>query len=311
MANRRITERQIEASGIDLQEKLKSGQLSLRKGPAKLLKGLWLIDVDGQQNIYLLETKGGLVLVDPSMDSTTPTVIEQIQMLGFNQWDVKHVLLTHCHVDHAQSAAYWEKNGAEIWIHEDDKNAILTGNELTAWWLMHNETDRYFPKVKKVTSFHDGNTLYFGENTLFVCHTPGHTPGSACFYLKKEGKNLLISGDTIFHNGKHGWMGNPYADYEIYLKSLWKLKQFAVQGRVYNEEGRLMVHDPIQFDMLLPGHTAISYDMVNRDIEKGIEIMSYTIQQRRIGIDYQWTEPYTFFAEREVSKTGPIDIEFP
>ncbi len=62
--------------------------------------------------------------------------------------------------------------------------------------------------------------------------------------------------------------------------------------------------------MLLPGHTAISMDGVSRDIDKGIEIMSYTIQQRRKGNDYQWTEPYTFYAEREVKGLGPIQIEF-
>ena len=60
----------------------------------------------------------------------------------------------------------------------------------------------------------------------------------------------------------------------------------------------------------LPGHTAISMSQVSRDIEKAIEIMSYTLQQRRKGIDYQWTEPYTFFAEREVKKEGPISIEY-
>ena len=71
-----------------------------------------------------------------------------------------------------------------------------------------------------------------------------------------------------------------------------------------------MVREPITFDWLLPGHTAISFDNVSRDIEKGIEIMSYTIQQRRKGIDYQWTEPYTFFAKREVSKKQKIQVEY-
>ena len=304
------SEQQIEDYLTHLKRKFDNGILSLRKGPAKLLEGLWLIDVDGQQNIYLLQSKDGLILIDPSMDATTPDVISQIKSLGFSQWDVTDILLTHCHVDHAQSAAYWQKNGAEVWIHELDKNPIQTGNEITAWWIMGTKKDRYFPKVKKVNAFCDGDTLHFGEHEIFICHTPGHTPGSTCFYLKKDDKNILISGDTLFHNGKHGWMGNPYVDYEMYLNSLWKLKNFSVKGHVHNEKGRLMVRRPVEFDMLLPGHTAISYDMVSRDIMKGIEIMSYTLQQRRSGVDYQWTEPYTFFAERQINNLGSIDVEY-
>lgn len=293
-----------------LDQKFESGELAKRKGPVKLLEGLWLIDTDGQQNIYLLSSDEGLILVDPGYDSTTPIVIEQLNKLGFNEGDVKYVLLTHCHVDHAQSAAWWQQGGAEILIHERGVNPIKSGNEITAWWLMSEEGERNFPGVAEVTAFFDGDVLVFGQHRLFVCHTPGHTPDSSCFYLKLENKHILISGDTLFHNGKHGWMGHPYSDYEIYLKSLWKLKNFAVEGRVHNEEGRIMVRPPIQFDILLPGHTAISMSQVSRDIEKAIEIMSYTLQERRKGIDYQWTEPYTFFAEREVKKEGPISIEY-
>jgi len=245
------------------------------------------------------------------MDAFSEKIIEQIEALGYQKADVRFVLLTHCHVDHAQSAAYWRENGARILIHNKDLNAVATGNEVTAWWTVNDEKDRYFPPVKDgLIGFEDGDALVFGDQKLFVCHTPGHTPGSSCFYLRKGGKHILISGDVIFHNGKHGWMGHPYADYDAYIKSLWKLKNFAVEGKVYNEEGRLMIRTPIQFDMLLPGHTAISMDMVGRDIDKGIEIMSYTIQQRRMGNDYQWTEPYSFYAEREVTNADPIQIEY-
>lgn len=301
---------EIESMAGKLEGQIDRGEIGLRNGSAKLAKGLYLIDVDGQQNIYLLESENGLILIDPSMDSTTDIVIEQVRSLGYDPGDIRFILLTHCHVDHAQSAAYWQSRGAEVFIHENDKNAVLTGNEITAWWLITDQKYRNFPPLKEVNAFHDGDVLNFGEHKLFVCHTPGHTPGSCSFYLRLEGKNILVSGDTIFHNGKHGWMGHPYVDYEAYIKSLWKLRNFAVEGVVHNEEGRLMVRDRIEFDMLLPGHTAISMSNVTRDIDKGLEIMPYTIQQRRKGIDYQWTEPYTFFAERVINNEAPIKLEY-
>lgn len=301
---------QIESMVVELENKIENGEIRFQRKATRLAKGLWLLDVDGQQNIYLLESSLGLTLIDPSLDSTTDAVIDQIKSLGFEAGDVQNILLTHCHVDHAQSAAFWQDRGAEVFIHDADKNAILTGNEITAWWLINDENHRQFPPVNEVSSIFDGDLLTIGEHQIYACHTPGHTPGSTCFYLQLEEKHILISGDTVFHNGKHGWMGHPYADYEQYIKSLWKLKRFAVGGDVHHEKDRIMVREPIAYDMLLPGHTAISMDMVSRDIDKGLEIMSYTIQQRRKGVDYQWTEPYTFFAEQTVTKSSPIKLEY-
>jgi len=300
----------IEELQKELNKKIDDGKIQFSKGPVKLVDGLWQLEIDGQQNVFLIETESGLILVDPGMESSTEIIVSQIEKLGYKQSDVKHILLTHCHVDHSYSALFWQNSGAKIYIHQLGVNPIKTGNEITAWYL-NKGVERVFPKViDGISIFHDGDKLDFGDMEIFVCHTPGHTPDSCCFYFKKEGKNVLISGDTIFHNGKHGWMGHPYADYEQYLSSLWKLKRFAVGGNVHNEKDRIMVREPITFDWLLPGHTAISFDNVSRDIEKGIEIMSYTIQQRRKGIDYQWTEPYTFFAEREVSKKQKIQVEY-
>ena len=300
----------IEELQKELQNKIDNNEIEFTKGPAKLVDGLWQLVLDGQQNVFLIETETGLILVDPGMESNTKLIVEQIELLDYKQSDVKHILLTHCHVDHSHSANYWQKLGAEIHIHQLGENPIRTGNEITAWYLIDGE-EREFPKVEgDISLFHDGDALDFGELKINIIHTPGHTPDSCCFYFKKGEKNILIGGDTIFHNGKHGWMGHPYSDFEQYLKSLWKLKRFAVGGTVHNEADRIMVRNPISFDLLLPGHTAISMENVTRDINKGIEIMSYTLQQRRKGVDYQWTEPYTFFAEREASKKPEIEIEY-
>ena len=300
----------IEEHQKELNRKIDNNEIKFTKGPAKLVDGLWQLVLDGQQNVFLIETKTGLILVDPGMESNTKLIVEQIEMLDYKQSDVKYILLTHCHVDHAHSANYWQKLGAEIHIHQLGENPIRTGNEITAWYLIDGE-EREFPKVEgEISVFHDGDALNFGELKINVCHTPGHTPDSCCFSFKKENKNILIGGDTIFHNGKHGWMGHPYSDFEQYLKSLWKLKRFAVGETVHSEKDRIMVREPIKFDLLLPGHTTISLENVTRDIEKGIEIMSYTIQQRRKGVDYQWTEPYTFFAERNAANEPEIEIEY-
>ncbi len=301
---------EIERLQKELNKQFDNNEIEFTKGPAKLAPGVWQLVLDGQQNSFLIETETGLILVDPGMESNTEIIVKQVGTLGYQQSDVKHILLTHCHVDHSHSASFWQKSGAKIYIHHLGKNPIQTGNEITAWYLITGN-ERKFPKVEgEIADFHDGDLLDFGNLKINVCHTPGHTPDSCCFYFEKNKKHILIAGDTIFHNGKHGWMGHPYADFEQYMKSLWKLKRFAVGGTVSNKKDRIMVREPINFDLLLPGHTAISMENATRDIDKGIEILSYSLQKRRKGVDYQWTEPYTFFAEREVANKPPINIEF-
>jgi glyoxylase-like metal-dependent hydrolase (beta-lactamase superfamily II) len=60
----------------------------------------------------------------------------------------------------------------------------------------------------------DGEAIEFGNIRLAVMHTPGHTPGSLCFYTE----GYLISGDTLFPDGP-GKTGSP-ADFKQIVESL-------------------------------------------------------------------------------------------
>lgn len=55
-------------------------------------------------------------------------------------------------------------------------------------------------------SFADGETLAVGDGALRVIHTPGHTPGSVCFYLKRDA--TLLAGDTLFPGGPGATRGD-------------------------------------------------------------------------------------------------------
>ncbi len=53
----------------------------------------------------------------------------------------------------------------------------------------------------------DGETIRVGDGTLRVIHTPGHTPGSVCFYSAEDA--TLIAGDTLFPGGPGATRGDP------------------------------------------------------------------------------------------------------
>ena len=283
--------------------KIKSGDLIIQNPPIRLLAGLWVLCGDDQQRTYLADTGDGLLLVDPSYDAFTEEIVSQIETLGYTQSDVRWVLLTHCHTDHAQSTPYWQKKSAEILIHSADLNPIRKGNEITAWGGLP-EPRRYFtPVTGPVTTFEDSDTLSFGSFKLSVIHTPGHTPGSSCFYFKHDDKNVLLSQDIVLHFGRHAWMGNAYVDWQQYIKSLWKVKRFYI--RRSSSAGK-----PIQYDLLLPGHGTIALDNAVRDVDYTIKVVSYIINQRLTGSDLDWINPYEFFWEREKTNAAPIRIQY-
>ena len=85
--------------------------------------------------------------------------------------------------------------------------------------IANGDTDT--PRADHVPSGRDGDVDVFevGGATLKAIHTPGHSPGSICFYLESEG--TVFTGDTLF-NGGPGATGRSYSDYPTILASIRK-----------------------------------------------------------------------------------------
>jgi glyoxylase-like metal-dependent hydrolase (beta-lactamase superfamily II) len=150
------------------------------------------------------------------------------------------VINTHCHADHSMADRKFRELGAEIMVRDTDADAVEKGTLATGYALP-------FPTCKVDRRLSDGEQLRLGNKVLYVIHTPGHTPGSACFLLQLDGRNLLISGDTVFFDGQLG-ASTPYSDNARYLSSLEKLEKFTLHNV------------PVHWDMLLPRHDVIVMD---------------------------------------------------
>lgn len=101
------------------------------------------------------------------------------------------ILLTHGHFDHVMAGDEVANHyGINIYIHEDDFELIA--DPMMNSGAMINRA-KGFRADEKLT---DGQKLDFAGFDITVIHTPGHTPGGACFYFEKEGK--LFCGDTLF-----------------------------------------------------------------------------------------------------------------
>jgi len=123
---------------------------------------------------------------------------------------IKYILLTHTHYDHVNSLGkLFEMTKAKIIVHEGDAKDI---------------EDLGLPYTK-VT---DGDKINVGKLKIGVLHTPGHTPGSACYLAE----NKLITGDTLFVEAV-GRIDLPGGDIGQMYGSLQRLKKIGDNIKVY------------------------------------------------------------------------------
>jgi len=161
-----------------------------------------------QCNCYLVgcdDTKVGIV-IDPGGDA--PAVLDRVEQLGLN---IKYILNTHGHIDHiAANRPVKEATGAQIAIHRDD-----------AQWLITDQGD--YARMLGVLSpgppadvlLDEGDQVEFGNESLQVIHTPGHSLGG----ISLVGDGLVFCGDTLFAMGV-GRVDLPGGSWETLMHSI-------------------------------------------------------------------------------------------
>lgn len=168
-----------------------------------------------QENTYILyDQTGEAVIIDPGCYSKSD-VDEVKWVIDSNGLTVKHLILTHGHIDHILGVdSLKELYRVKCIAHADDIPLIETSPK---HGLMFGIS---FEKAPKVDSFvKDGDTISFGKSTIEVIHTPGHSMGGVCLLLRDE--KMLFTGDTLF-NGSIGRTDLLGGNYETLINSITK-----------------------------------------------------------------------------------------
>lgn len=153
-------------------------------------------------NCYLCHDQGEAVLVDASCDGEAECA-EVMDIIEEKNLDVRHLLLTHAHVDHIFGCRYFEEQfGQRFCAHEGAVPFIERADEqATAFGV---EVD---PPSVPTTLLSEGDTVSFGDVTLEVLHTPGHSPDSISFV--DRGSRQALTGDVLFQNSIGRTQGLP------------------------------------------------------------------------------------------------------
>lgn len=160
-------------------------------GTFSLDGGTW--DVDN--NVWIVGNDEECMIIDSPHDAAA--IINQVKGRK-----VLAILLTHAHNDHIGAARdVADAVGAPIYLNPED---------LVLW-------EQVYPDFKPDRELADGDVFEVAGATLRAIHTPGHSPGSTCFYLESE--ETVFTGDTLF-NGGPGATGRSYSDYPTILTSI-------------------------------------------------------------------------------------------
>ncbi len=123
---------------------------------------------------------------------------------------IKYIVNTHGHVDHTAGNEELQKaTSAPIAIHEADAGSLVNANP--AMLAMFNAK----PSPEATVLLKDGDKIEFGNESVEVIHTPGHTPGCICLYFP----GYVVTGDTLFVGGV-GRTDLPGGSYETLQNSI-------------------------------------------------------------------------------------------
>lgn len=144
--------------------------------PVLVYGNTWLVGFEGL-TVALIKTSDGLILIDGAVPQAVRDIEANLAKLGFSIRDVKYILATEPHWDHAGGiAALARDSGAEVIAGHEAVQSLLQGRS-TDDDPQHGELAS-MPAISDVRGFRDGENLTLGGVTVTGHATPGHTPGS-------------------------------------------------------------------------------------------------------------------------------------
>ncbi len=172
------------------------------------------------------------ILFDPGLANYVDMLLENMKKDGIKPEQIRRVVNTHCHPDHLEGSEYFMKKGLPVAMLREEIDFLNTEGP-----MFFEMFGMPFPDYRFDTVLEEGTWKVDGGE-LEVIKSPGHSPGSACFYWKE--KKALVCGDVIF-NQSVGRVDFPGGSGAQLIESIKRLSQLDVE-------------------ILLPGHMDILAD---------------------------------------------------
>ena len=161
--------------------------------PFRIFGNTYYVGV-AQLSVLLVATDAGLILLDGALPQSVPLIDANVRKLGFRTEDIRFILNSHAHYDHAGGiAALQRASGAEVVASAAGARALQAGGPTSddPQYGLGREANE-FPAIKSVRSVADGESVTLGGTAVTAHMTPGHTPGSTSWTWRScEGARCL------------------------------------------------------------------------------------------------------------------------
>jgi metallo-beta-lactamase class B len=168
---------------------------SIPDEPFQIAENLYYVGSTGVTS-FLLTGPEGHVLIDGGYPETAPLIIGSIAKLGFNIKDVKVLLNSHAHFDHAGGLrALQQASGAQLWISDGDAPIVASGgaDDRGSYGPLRFLHVGRFPAPRVDHRFSGDTTIRVGPLAVSAHITAGHTPGCTTWstVIHHAGRELL------------------------------------------------------------------------------------------------------------------------
>jgi len=196
----------------------------------QVVPGLWEVKISFV-NAFLLDTGDGLALIDTGIPGSAPLILEAVRSLARQPADIRQILVTHCHSDHAGSLAEMKRlTDAAAAMHPVDAAMVREGKAIRTLKpapgllnafvcrLLLPDAPNEIEAVDIEHEIQDGEPLTGG---LRAIHVPGHCSGQLAFLWPEHG-GVLIAADAAA-NVSGLALSPKYEDLDEGRRSLSKL----------------------------------------------------------------------------------------
>ncbi|WP_093554624.1 subclass B3 metallo-beta-lactamase [Pseudoduganella namucuonensis] len=189
------------------------------QAPFSLYGNSYYVGVRGLSAV-LITGPSGHVLIDGALPESAPLIVDNIRRLGFRIQDVKYILNSHAHFDHAGGIAELQRlSGARVLAPPLGAQVLRTGKALPQDAQFGDLSD--VAVVADVRTLADGETVKLPGLEVTAHYTPGHAPGGASWSWKScEGDKCanMVFADSLsaipFNNYKFSAHPSVMADFE-------------------------------------------------------------------------------------------------
>lgn len=144
--------------------------------PVRVFGNTYLVGFGGI-SVALINTGDGLILVDGALPQAAPAILANVRKLGFRPRDIKYILSTEPHFDHAGGLAALARDTGAMVVASPQAAAGLRSGRLSPDDPQRDYDHSFYP-VSRVQVITNGKTLRLGNTVITARATPGHTMGS-------------------------------------------------------------------------------------------------------------------------------------